>query len=319
MKMHADKYSYERLRSLYWENGFSLRGIAEKLGKSRSTVYRWMKEYGIPLREPKPPIKYPKMPFSEDDVEKNYLIGLRAGDLSVKRHYRQIMVSMTTTHSAMIKLVHEVFSKYGRVGSYPAFIPKIRVYEWHVYAYLDKSFEFLLEKIQTIPREALGKEECFLAFLAGYTDAEGSLIINRDRGTVRFTFSIGSEDSGILSYVAERMVDMGYHPLLRLDKEKGEKIASSLGAPELRKHLWKLELCRKDEILRLIQSLPIRHDEKLRKRKLMLELADIKKWPQAEGKVLELSKVIQEEVERCVLAAAVEYQKRHPQYVPPHS
>lgn len=319
MKMHTDEYLYERLRLLYWENGLSLREIAEKLGESHSTVYRWMKEYGIPLRESTCPIKYPKMPFSEDDVEKNYLLGLSAGDLSVKRHYRQIMVTVATTHSAMIKLVHEVFGKYGHVGSYPVFIPKIRVYEWHVYTYLDKSFEFLLEKVQTIPREALEKEVCFLAFLAGYTDAEGSLIINRDRGTARFTYFIGSEDSGILSHVAERLVDMGYHPLLRLDKEKGKKIVSSLGASELRKHLWTLKLCRKDEVLRLIQSLPIRHDERLRKRKLMLELVDIKKWPQAEDKVLKLNKAIQEEVERCVLVATVEYQKRHPQYEPSHS
>lgn len=302
----------ERLRSLYWQKGLSLREIGKELEKSHSTIYRWMKGYGIALREPKYPVRYPKTLFSGDSTEKNYLRGLRAGDLSVKRHYRQIMVSVSTTHPAMIELVHEVFDKYGHVGAYPVFIPKIQVYEWHVYVYLDRSFEFLLERTQTIPQEALEMEECFLAFLAGYTDAEGNLMINRDRETVRLTYFIGSEDSGILSQAAERMVSMGYHPLLRLEKLKGEKITSSLIASELRNHLWSLKLNKKNEVLKLIQSLPIRHSEKLRKRKLMLELADVKKWSQAEDKILKLKKAIQKGVEQCILAAKLKYQKRYP-------
>jgi len=38
----------QELERLYWEEGFSVKEIANMLGVGQSTVYKWMKDYGIP-------------------------------------------------------------------------------------------------------------------------------------------------------------------------------------------------------------------------------------------------------------------------------
>jgi transposase-like protein len=95
--------SSEKLRELYLIEKKSTRQIAKQLGMAQTSVRRWMTRYGISARNPWSPLKYPRTHFFGDEREKAYLLGLRAGDLSVcQRTPYTIEVTTASSHPAMI-------------------------------------------------------------------------------------------------------------------------------------------------------------------------------------------------------------------------
>ena len=106
----------------------------------------------------------------------------------------------------MSRLFDFLFGKYGRVGKSPSV--NNGTYEWANYCYLDTSFDFLLEKPERIPARILNDDELFIAFLAGYLDAEGSFRIYRQRSAAAFSLRVNSEDEQILK---------GYRTQARID------------------------------------------------------------------------------------------------------
>jgi len=93
-------------------------------------------------------MKYPKKPFSNNLIEKAYLLGLRAGDISAAQHRKQVQVITGTTHPAQIRMFERVFMNYGHVGKYPYEQNGQR--KWYVHCLLDKSFNFLTELWQIL-------------------------------------------------------------------------------------------------------------------------------------------------------------------------
>jgi len=142
----------EELQNMYWDQRMSMKQIAEKYGVIPGAVRYWMMKYDIPRRNRyEATIKYPRKPFSGDEYERAYLLGLRAGDIHArKRATNTVGVNVTTTYPAMIELFERTFGRYGHVKKYPAKGPL--VYEWYVYCDLDTSFGFLIKK----PMEAPG-------------------------------------------------------------------------------------------------------------------------------------------------------------------
>ena len=53
MAERTRKVSKEELSDLYWKKGLTQREIAPKFGVCKVTVIRWMKKYGIPVRNPR--------------------------------------------------------------------------------------------------------------------------------------------------------------------------------------------------------------------------------------------------------------------------
>ena len=196
--------SKQQLEDLYLTGGLSARQIAH-LGKfqvSQSTVLRRLRELGIPIRKQGAELKYPKISFNGDYGERDYLIGLRVGDLSVRRHHKQIRIAVSSAHPRMIEIFRSLLQKYTHINQCSRFNRIFQTYDWWVYGYFNNSFKFLLPKPQTILKEILRNNKRFFAFLAGYTDAEGSLIAYPNRKYIGFVYSLGSKDFGILSGIA---------------------------------------------------------------------------------------------------------------------
>jgi len=166
-------------------------------------------------------------------------------------------VDTSTTHPAMWELVMSCFGKYRRVNKTPS--RRKDGFQWMLYGYLDKSFDFLLIKPQRIPKEVIADQVLFLSFLSGYIDAEGNLRVFRDEDNVGVSFRINSEDEGILRDIRDALRTMGYHVYLALEKEKGTHRGKTY-----RKRLWTLGMFRKNEVAELLGRLTLRHNEKIR-------------------------------------------------------
>jgi len=295
------------LRTLYWDKKMTIPQIAEKFGVSTWTIHQRMIKFNIPRRKiGETNLKQQKLPFSGELTEMNYLRGLRAGDFSVRWKGKRVRVEVCTSHPAMIELFKNLFQKYANVGLCPE-SKHTGVFLWRVFADLDASFSFLVEKPKFLDSETLFSEDMFLAFLAGYTDAEGSIIVSPNRDQIVFCFRICSEDFSLLKGIYKKLCETGYHPRLVLDKEKG----TNGGFSKLNADYWRLELCKKDEVVRLVQQLPMKHSERKRKRDLMLGIKSQTCWREVRDKVLDLKSEIEREVKACVQEAALAYHKKH--------
>ena len=151
----------------------------------------------------------------------------------------------------MISLFDERFERYGRVGRYPLKISK-HEFAWTIWALVNKSFNFLLRKPKIISKEILENDKRFLAFMAGYVDAEGCFSVEKSRKTLRFRVLISSKDHGILKGINSKLKEMGYNPGFSFSKG-----------------ISYLCLGRKEEVVRLSSLLPLKHHEKVRMRDLI--------------------------------------------------
>jgi transcriptional regulator with XRE-family HTH domain len=294
MKIKYD-ISKELLEELYLKKKLSTEKIAKLLGiRSHSSVLMKLMKYGIPRRTlSEIRTKYQKIPFSGALIEKAYIIGLRAGDLSAEKNHNMIRVATASTHLAQIEMFNEIFGKYTHVHAY--LTNNESGSEIRVYCDLDKSFDFILKKPETIPRWILKDNKLFFAFLAGYMDAEGSWnILKNGKNSVRFTFRIATEDRNILEQIKRKLKRLGFNAFLYLDTPKGS--IKGKYKCEYTKDLYALWITSKTGILKLIKELlPLsHHSEKIRKMKLILEAED-KKWSEIGNKVLGLRRKIKSE------------------------
>lgn len=192
----------------------------------------------------------------------------------------------------------------------PNFRKDTHKYSWDLEVLLHPSFDFLLMP-KGVPRWVLRDDELFLYFLAGYTDGEGILSISKNtKRDVAFLFCIASEDLVILAPVCSKLKTMGFHPTLRILRKSGEINVFSGRISRYRKDHWVLRMKRKAEVIKLLQMLPIRHSEKIRKRQLMFELKDKIHIKDIENFVLELRSEIKAEVLQYARAAEEAYHKK---------
>lgn len=191
------------LVKLYIKGNQSPYSIAKLYGCSFSTITNRIREYGIPFKSHSVArIKYKKQRFRGRDEEKAYMIGFRLGDLNVyskSQHSEVIVVRTHTTKLDQVNVMKRLFAKYGRVT-----ISRSRHRSFHINCFLDSSFSFLLPK-EDVVREWIKKRSTFSAFVAGYTDAEGSFGINQGKAR----FKIDSYDYGILLRIHTWLLDRG--------------------------------------------------------------------------------------------------------------
>jgi hypothetical protein len=116
-------------------------------------------------------MKYYKRPFSGNPIEKAYLLGLRAGDISATKACKQISIMVGSTHLAQLEMFKKAFKNYSFINAQITRI-KDRRKAIAMYCRLDKSFSFLLKKPKRIPKWVLDDINCFYSFLAGYSNSE---------------------------------------------------------------------------------------------------------------------------------------------------
>ncbi|KKW20971.1 MAG: hypothetical protein UY61_C0018G0007 [Candidatus Adlerbacteria bacterium GW2011_GWC1_50_9] len=196
----------ESLKKLYVTKRLSTWAIERRLGISRSRIYVSLKRYGIaPRNLAQSHVQYSRSDFSGNVCEKAYLLGFAIGDLRVRKHNKgsvsdTISIACGSTKLAQIQLIERLFSRYGRVWKGK---PDKRG-AINIEAFVNRTFSFLLPEIRDY-RWCVKDRKHFFAFVAGFTDAEGSFFISRNQARV----SWGNYDEDVLAYIQHGLREFG--------------------------------------------------------------------------------------------------------------
>jgi len=227
--------SKEELIDLYYNQKLPYSEIAKKYSCCPTIILDKMRKYELVPRDTSEACTiYPKKNFSGNLIEKAYLIGFRLGDLNVTKDCCLIKVKSNTTKNEQTELMKRLFSKYGRL--------RIKEYQEGVFnmeCLLNNSFSFLLLKKDNIKEWILRDDNYFLAFLAGYIDAEGNIGVYCKRARVR----VGSYDKNLLNQIHKKLKSMRVHNTCRLDAPKGKNNQNE--------DFWRVSINRKEDILKL--------------------------------------------------------------------
>ena len=277
------KPSKQDLEELYLNKKYCMEKIAEILNVNTTTVCKWINNYNIPVRK----FKYEKFDFSGNPHEKAYLKGLAWGDFHVHKHCRQVAVEISTTHPAMIELFFQIFKNYGTPTKRVKYNKKFNRYQWRGDVYLNKSFDFLLNKDYNIDNEY------FYYFLARFFDAEGTLHIYNNHGFIGLSLLIYNSNKKLLEIFKNRLEKDGFHPKLSLFSKKGTKNSDNYYQGV---DLFAIRLHTNNEVLDLLNKMPIKHREKREKLKIASSINNSNKWSDIEEQINLLRMNIKNEV-----------------------
>jgi intein-encoded DNA endonuclease-like protein len=224
------KLSKETLEYLYYKRRLSLKKIAKILHRSEGGVERRFNKFGLTSRgNSNRACKYKKHDFSGNLEEKAYMVGFRLGDLNVYDKVNVIQVRCSSTHKAQIDVIKTLFASYTTPFTYNSLDDGYQ--KTHIICLVNKSFDFLVPKEDKIPKWVLSDTNTFWAFFAGYSDAEGSLMISKD-GTSqvkrRVGFELATYDKNILFTLRSNLKKFGISSYFRLSSPKGTIIKSGL-------------------------------------------------------------------------------------------
>jgi hypothetical protein len=252
-----------------YKAGESLKQIAGN-EISPVSVFLHLRKRGVKLRDKveaqiQAVTKYERRPFDGSKEDEAYLVGFSKGDCHVLKHGRAIRVRTSTTHVAMADLFDDLFGQYGMVKRYARNSP-LTNYEWNLEVDLDGTFEFLLKPIFDSLEEYGKIPANFISFLAGFADAEGTIYFHVKGKGGGFEFYFSNTDVKLLTLIQDFLSMLGHFSrisiinqgLFRLGYEKTGKVARLI--------LW-----RKDNLVKLLQLLPLRHSEKKSKADLALK------------------------------------------------
>ncbi len=253
------------LKQLYLTKNLSPNKIGKIFNCSFSTITNRLKEYGIPLKSPAfARMRYQKFNFDDNLIDKAYMIGFRLGDLHVRRpspDSETIVVQCHTTQKYQVDVIKSLFKKFGKVNA--SFNPKGN--HFYVNCYLNNSFGFLFSKNENTWAWVKDKSLLSLAFIAGYTDAEGNFILNQNRGR----FKIDSYDFSILSWISSWLRSQDIPNKFRLIYKMGDKWN---GRYPLNKDLWRLNINKANALYKFIESITpyLRHKQRINDARICL-------------------------------------------------
>ena len=295
---------------LYKTEGKTLEEISDILGISKSTARKHIARQ-IQLRPTSMP-RYPRTPFSGDNLEKAYLLGYRAGDVNVFQDSAlTVTARVSTTHQAMLEMFRAIFAQYGHCLMTPRRV-FLAGFDWQIKAYLDNSFRFLIPKPNGPPSET----RLLYVFIAGFGDSDGCWSASNDYGKTTFSFNLTSRRRDLLGSIATALHKEGYHPHVYLSREKGTiKMVNGRNetrAITLTDDTWTLVMKRKEDVKRLARNvLPYsRHQEKIAKMELILD-AHNEDWAEMGPKFERLRQQIRLETNEVISRAEIEYKARH--------
>lgn len=257
--------SKETLEDLYLNQHFSTWKIAKMLGYARSTIYSKAISFKIPLRSrAQSHIIYARKDFNGDLAEKAYLIGFRIGDLRIRKFYKNsetVKVDCGSTKFDQINLIKFLFSPYGRV-----WIGKPnRRNAIQIECHLNNSFGFLLSKIPA--RWIFKCKKYFFSFLAGFTDAEGTIYISDNRAH----YALGNYDLPLLQKIKDGLDKFTIKtPKITCHKRKG--LIGSFGY-KYNHDYWILSINRKKDLIKLFNLLSpfLKHKNRIKHMQLAIE------------------------------------------------
>lgn len=314
----------EFLEYLHLEKGLSLNDIAKLIGNKTSGYTSWLcRQLGVPARPfeearlkgiKEKRRKYERKPFDGTDEDKAYLLGLRHGDLYVYRPWKRVIrVSTSSTHPAMLRLFRESFEDYGHIYQLPRYKKDVDAYEWNVQVILDESFSFLAMSFPEAKQWIEGSKSRILAYLSGFLDAEGSVLVTRDsRGLVSIFVDYYNENRSLLEWVELQARKMGVGSSLRLNKPMGRGTSGYHLAHN--RDYWQLSLFGAHRIRGFLANLDPRHGEKIARKVLALSTHHGQRYAEVQAQILSLRSSIKQEVSDFVALAQAEFKRTHPEH-----
>lgn len=247
--MSRKKITIEKkiLRDLYHNKGLSTRKIGEIFDCSGSTIINRLVEFDIPFKSPSAArMRYQKKDFNNNNpIGKAYMIGFRIGDLNVykpRANSETIVVRCHTTHKEQVEVIKKLFLGYGKISI------SDNKGQYHINCFLNDSFNFLLTKDEYYLRWIRNNYKAFLAFIAGYTDAEGNFILNQNRAR----FKIDSYDYSVLRRISDWLTEHAIENKFKRICKKGE---SKYKRQFWNNDLWRLNINRADSLEKFIHSI----------------------------------------------------------------
>ena len=208
------------LDHLHNAKGLSLNDIAKIIGNKTSGCTSWLcRQLGVrrrPFEEARlkgireKRRKYERKPFDGSDEDRAYLLGLKHGDLSVSKPWREVVrVSTSTTHPAMAQLFRSLFEPYGHVYQDSRYKKDTRTCEWNVAVILDDSFSFLTVDFEQVKDWFQQSDSRIISNLSGFLDAEGRILVTLNiRGGVVIFTDYFNENWPLLNWISDRALEM---------------------------------------------------------------------------------------------------------------
>lgn len=255
--------SKEQLEKWYLKDRLSTWAIEKKYGFSRGLVYKKLLEFGIPTRTlASSHFKTPRRSFNGTENDKAYIVGFSTGDLRVRLHNKKglsetISIACSSSKIAQVKLIKDFFAPYGHIWTGKPNYRNIVSIE----AYVDLSFNFLFkDKLEEHLKSFITKNQ-FLSFLAGFSDAEGSIFLSR--GMARMAW--GNYNLVILEYIKMRLTDIG----ISTSSVYCDNLKGYVGKDGYKRksNYYHLVCSTKKDLYKLLKILKpfIRHEEKLKR------------------------------------------------------
>ena len=306
------------LTDLYTKQKLSLKKLSKKYNSSKATLHKVLREKGIIIRSHDEAVrltnlKHKRKAFDGNNEKRYYLTGFVEGDVTAFRRSKNTIRAITnTTHNTFIQLFETLFKKYGKVRTYPMKNKTFKNYMWCVSIDLDNSFSFLLLENRKKAIRSLKKSDpkTFFAFLAGFIDAEGSLLIKKIRDNIQYCLRIGNEDETLLKLIKLKLLDMNFNPLLYKMSSKGDSRISNKVVISYNNDYFSLELFRKSDVSSLLNMLPLRHPEKIIKKKLIMKTIDrnFTRWSQIKPLIDQVKKDIDDSTKISIARAKSMYE-----------
>lgn len=191
---------------------------------------------------------------------------------------------------------------------YPVF-DRTGGYRWKVAARLDDSFSFMLPEIRRDRPRYLEDPEAFLAWLAGLVDSDGTIGIVRSGKYLRVNLVIANQDMELLQHLKRELSEAGFHPTGPYVSAKKGYVTPTRKIRH-REDMMSLQLQRASEVGAILPSLPLMHEEKMRRRELVLSFSASERWVEVEQLVEAFRRDIKDAVADYSRVAREEYEKR---------
>jgi intein-encoded DNA endonuclease-like protein len=260
--------SQEELRKLYLKKKLSTYKIAKLYRCNEETIRERLHKFGIPIRPRSEANRiYPVYDFAGTLEEKSYLIGFRLGDLYVgklKKNGQTIEARCSSTRWEQINLIKRLFSPYGHVR----INQRDKRGAIKIRCHLNMTFDFLLNKKDKISQWIYRDDERFMAFLAGYFDAEGYMGVRKDDTS---EWQISSYDKNILHQIYQKLNTLNIKCLKPwISREKGY-IDDSFGYRN--DDRWTIGVFRKNSLLRLLKFMRsyLKHPKNIKAMKIVID------------------------------------------------
>jgi len=319
MEVRGKNLPLNELIKLYKNQNYSLRKLSKKYNISRPTLKDILIKNSIQLRSNHDAIKlsnqkHKRNSFSNDNIERAYLAGFVEGDITAFRKSKYTIRLITnSTHDDFLHNFSKAFGNYGYVRISPRKNKTFENYMWCVSADLDNSFSFLLPENRKleIPELINSNKYIFLGFLAGYFDAEGSILIKKIRENIQYCLRLSTQNLDLLKLICYNLKHMGVKSIIYKNFSKGNSRLANKIKITYNNDYFALEIFRKSDVKYLLEILPLTHPEKVSKKKLVLRFIseNFTKWNQVQPSFFQLKDEIKAKTNTSIGRAKTMYEK----------